>query len=285
MFLLLVVLPIVTPRIGNALTTTSLENWWACEETSGVRYDSHGSDDLTDNNTVGYATGIVGTACDFNSANSEYLSTAGLVPYDDFTLTFWINPDNAASNPYLLGNTDGTDGLSFQTRVATFNPVAVLNSSVQTNIQPAHHAVNGSWSFVALQYDASESNLIYWADGDYVTSTEVNSDVTFIGDPSNDFYFGNRYSTGTYYDGQMDEISYWTRVLSEAEIDEIYNGGTGASYADLFGTSTATSTATSTEASTTISVLTSGDQLWVLIFILIYLVSFVGFYKLVRSFL
>ena len=42
---------------GSALKT-SLEAWWELDEDSGTRVDSHGSNDLTDNNTVTANTGI-----------------------------------------------------------------------------------------------------------------------------------------------------------------------------------------------------------------------------------
>ena len=39
----------------SALLKTNLVSWWDLEEASGARVDSHGSNDLTDNNTVGRA--------------------------------------------------------------------------------------------------------------------------------------------------------------------------------------------------------------------------------------
>ena len=52
-------------RLPSNPGTTGLVSYWALDETSGTRYDSHGSNDLTDNNTVGYTTGVQGNAADF----------------------------------------------------------------------------------------------------------------------------------------------------------------------------------------------------------------------------
>jgi hypothetical protein len=47
---------------------------WSLGEASGTRADDVGSNDLTDNNTVGQTTGVVGNAALFVAANSEFLS-------------------------------------------------------------------------------------------------------------------------------------------------------------------------------------------------------------------
>ena len=59
---------------NNISLPTSLVSYYELEETSGERADSHGSDTLTDNNTVTSGTGIQGDAAVFVSTNSEYLS-------------------------------------------------------------------------------------------------------------------------------------------------------------------------------------------------------------------
>ena len=51
--------------------TDNLIAFWQLEEASGVRYDSEGSNNLTDNNTVTSATGVVGDAAQFTRSNSE----------------------------------------------------------------------------------------------------------------------------------------------------------------------------------------------------------------------
>jgi len=71
---------------------------WSCDEASGVRYDSNttNSNDLTDNNTVLAATGLLSNACDFESSSSEYLSITdvaqiGLDFSTAFTIAYWVN--------------------------------------------------------------------------------------------------------------------------------------------------------------------------------------------------
>lgn len=56
---------------------TGLVSFWKCNEASGTRYDIHGDNNLSDNNSVTQeATGILKEACDFEKTNNEHLSIA-----------------------------------------------------------------------------------------------------------------------------------------------------------------------------------------------------------------
>jgi hypothetical protein len=54
--------------------TDNLIAFWGLEEASGTRNDAHGSNHLIDNNTVGSATGRVGTCANFDRFTDEHLS-------------------------------------------------------------------------------------------------------------------------------------------------------------------------------------------------------------------
>jgi hypothetical protein len=55
--------------------TTNLIAWWSMDETSGTRFDSHGTNALSDNGNVGTTTGVVGNAASFDGLD-DYLSIA-----------------------------------------------------------------------------------------------------------------------------------------------------------------------------------------------------------------
>lgn len=68
---------------------------WHMGEASGVRFDSKGNNDLTDNNTVLQNTGQVGYAADFEDGNDEYLNVAdspalSINDTTDLTITLWV---------------------------------------------------------------------------------------------------------------------------------------------------------------------------------------------------
>ena len=83
--------------------TTNLEAWWKLDEESGTRDDAHGSNDLSDNNTVGFTAGKYSNAASFILANSEYLSIGdnnSLSTGDiDFTLGCWVEIASKPGTP------------------------------------------------------------------------------------------------------------------------------------------------------------------------------------------
>ena len=90
----------------------NLVSWWSLDETSGDRVDSHGSNDLTDTNTVLYAAGKQSNAADFETSNSESLlksDTADLSFTSDFSWAGWINLESLTVNQVIIGkwNTTG----------------------------------------------------------------------------------------------------------------------------------------------------------------------------------
>lgn len=87
---------------------------WNLNESSGTRVDSVGSNDLTDNNTVGVDTGKFGNAAYFDILNSEYLSindNAALSMGDvDFMLRAWIKLESTASSGVVIGKWNYSSG-------------------------------------------------------------------------------------------------------------------------------------------------------------------------------
>ncbi|MDA2917638.1 hypothetical protein MYX64_12505, partial [Nitrospinae bacterium AH_259_B05_G02_I21] len=86
---------------------TDLKAHWKLNEASGTRSDSHGSNDLTDNNTVGQAAGKIGNAADFIRVNSEYLSIADNADVSagdvDITWALWVWLDDNTNSHSLIG--------------------------------------------------------------------------------------------------------------------------------------------------------------------------------------
>jgi hypothetical protein len=86
------------------ITDYSPISHWSLDETSGVRYDSSTtSNDLSDNNTVLYATGKLDNAGDFELSNSEWLSITdasqtSLEPSTAFSVSGWYKFESILPN-------------------------------------------------------------------------------------------------------------------------------------------------------------------------------------------
>ncbi len=221
--------------------TDSLISYWMMDEASGTRIDSHGSNDLTDNNTVGSATGKINSAADFEASSSEKLTLADNADVsfgdEDFTLAFWINRESELNVP-IIGKWDwGVD---------TQNDYMVwMNSGefqwIVRNTLGGTVAVNSTiggiptatWFFVVVWHD-SANNQIGISVNAGTPQTAANSDG--VTDGTHDFEIGG--SNSTYYDGLIDEVGLWGRLLTSDERTELYNSGNGLAYS-AFSPSTA----------------------------------------------
>lgn len=234
--------------------TTGLVSWWALDETSGNRADAHGSNTLTDNNTVGYVAGKKSNAAYFILANSEYLSvadTSSLEPGSgSFTLCSWIvlNTKTAqqaigdkwttTSNQreYMLDYDVAND--SFRIQVSADGTGATVLNSTLTPI------TTSTWYFVCSELD-NTNDLMKISVNAGTANTVAFTTNAFAGTSA--FYLG-RHAGGTshYLDAALDEVVYYSRALSADEISWLYNSGTGRTYSEVSATATPTSTSTAT---------------------------------------
>lgn len=216
---------------------TSLVSWWNLDEQSGVRYDSHGSNDLTDNNTVGSvinAGGAMdGAAASFVAANSEDLRITGspLAADDTYTLSMWVNPtaDAAAyrgvwnagrcyTGIQLQRKTDGTCYYVF----ATYD--GVWRYADGTGYIPDA----GGWTHLLLTVEPGVAFTSY-VNNVLLEQQPLGTPVAL---PSTyDFHIGRSEVAGNYMQGGIDEVAIWDRVLTADERAELYNLGRGKYYA------------------------------------------------------
>lgn len=208
---------------------TDLVSHWKLNEASGTRADSHGSNDLTDNNTVTSATGKIGDAGDFEADNTEYLTRAdnsslSLGADVDFTIAAWVNPETVVGG-VVDKRTNNTTGIEYS---LAFNGglarLSIGNGSTNTFVEGGSFSA-GTWYFL-VAWHSSADNKIYiqidngtpveaaWTGGTQDTTAELR-----IGRAANN-----------YFDGLIDSVSFWKRVLTSDERTSLYNSGNGLDY-------------------------------------------------------
>jgi hypothetical protein len=226
---------------------SGLVAWWTLNETSGARADSSGGGHtLTDNNTVGYTTGLHGNAAQSVAGNTEDLSSTsndlnitgdwwmgGAVRFDTSSTTYGV-AGNVSSAPtpehFLLYETS-----SYRWNVYKSGGVAVANSGTAATL--------GAWDIVQVWYVSSTQTINIQIDGGSPVSTSLGAAPNANAET---FYLLRGYYSNKGM--SMDEWFIYTgRVPSTAERAWIYNSGAGRSYADLTApTATPTSAATAT---------------------------------------
>lgn len=232
----------VGSSVAASTLLTSLVSWWSLDEASGSRADSHGSNTLTDNNTVTQATGKVSNAGQFTYANSEWLSKATPTGVNggntDWTIQAWVYADSfsggsdkfpgivilggagllgAGDNDYLLVHDNGDTFEFFSSNGSSFSLVSATNFGA---------ASTATWYHIIAWHDSAVGSLnIKINDGTTDTNSSINT-------PSHQASADNlqigRYDV--HWDGRIDEVAFWSRVLTASEITELYNSGSGIAY-------------------------------------------------------
>jgi len=217
---------------GTNPGTTNLVAWWSLDETSGTRVDSHGSNDLTDNNTVGFAAGVQGNAADFESTNTEYLDITSPVAAlrggnKDFTIGGWIKLESRNTWCHVLSVYTSGEREYFVTDDGTYLHAYLGDGSLLWVADAASASLStATWYFWVVWHDTSGPSWNIQTDDGSVTS-----DTTFGGTPGTGTS-ALRMGTSN-FDGLQDECFYYERVLTADERTWLYNGGSGRAYSDL----------------------------------------------------
>ncbi len=223
---------------NHATLPTNLISYWELEEASGTRVDAHGSNDLTDNNTVTQTTGKVGNCASFDDANSEYFSSsfdaATEIGTGDFSVSLWFKVANADKRRTMFCFDNGA-------WTTYFNIPAGRNSDgndIRVNFDDG--ATGGSYTSDADHQDNAWHHLAFTRDSTvaklYIDGTLVDTDTNAHNDMSvpADLHIGrfNGAAAVDYMDGELDQIGLWDKVLSSTEVTDLYNSGDGLVYDD-----------------------------------------------------
>ena len=243
--------PVGTVNAGDGGNLkTDLIAWWDLDEESGIRYDDHSTNNLTDNNTVLYDTGVVGNAALYDAGNSEYLSIADNAALSagssDYTIAAWAWFDDFLSYQMVAAKWEYDPAVA-EWRIYYNNLSSKLefwwrqDASTQHKIDWQGTIYTDTWYFIVAWRNAvSETTNITVDDGTIRTKTSVTAGQ----DTDTPFQLGR--SGSSYYSGREDSVAIWKRVLTEAERTWLYNSGNGRQYSDIPSGATDTPTPTYT---------------------------------------
>lgn len=222
----------------SIVSTTGLVSFWKLDEASGSRADSHGSNTLTDNNTVGQGAGeVFANAADFERGNSEYLSItdasqSGLDITGDMTICAWVNAESFPAGQYPTiaikwKNTTNQRAYALYRSVPDgewwFDVSGNGATSQRTTVKKSHSASTSTWYFISAYHDSNDDEIGISVNGGSVTTA---SHTHGIHDSSEPFYIGiGDYSGDLIYpwDGLMGPAMLFNRRLSNAESTALAN--------------------------------------------------------------
>ncbi len=203
---------------GLPIQNEGIISYYKMDESSGNAIDAIGSNDLTDNNTVGTATGQVGTGRDFEDTNTEGFSITdasqtGLDLIDDFTIMLWQNPETVANQKAHVAKHSGADGYIFRFNNATVTMGLVINGVGSVNASTA--VSTGTFIHSAVTHDGA--TVQHYLD----SVTDGSGTIVTPNDNVADFRVGENDP----FDGIMDELLIAARWFREEEIKTAYIKG------------------------------------------------------------
>jgi hypothetical protein len=234
------------------VTPSGLANWWPAGTNAN---DIIGGFNGTLVNGATFAPGKVGQAFSFNgvAAYIDFGNSVGNFNISDFTVEFWMK--TTATNPeFILGKRAICGYDSFWDILVEQGGVLAVElyedyTGVNNNVITGQHAVNnGAFHHVALVRQSDTARL--YLDGGLEGTSTAFITVTLFNSASTTA--GVTPCTGTsgsqYYQGLLDELTFFNRALSQAEIQAIYNAGSSGkcltpAYITSFGKSGNSATA------------------------------------------
>jgi hypothetical protein len=160
-------------------------------------------------------TGKLGMAYHFDASSQQALTVADSTDFrGDFTITAWMYADSTGSNMAIMSKPQGTGtGNSWQLELRDTNKLSFSGGSTHYLETPTNVAA-GAWRHVAGTWDGTTKRL-------YIDGVLVNSVDSSISYDTHLVYLGadqNNGSTVLYWDGALDDLRIYNRVLSAAEI-------------------------------------------------------------------
>lgn len=218
---------------ASSTLNDSLIAYWKMDEASGTREDAFAANDLTDNNTVTSATGKIGDAGDFEKDTTEYLNKTGTWAQltGDFTVSAWVNCETLEIVNIGQGVMRCLNGEAIGDWMVTIDSgqVNLLHWSASGSDADGKMIVTESTITTATWFHIvgrlSGGTYTIWING---VSKAFTTAATSTGWGNVGFEMGRAFTSASYhFDGLIDEAAIWSRGLSDLEIAELYNTGSG----------------------------------------------------------
>ncbi|SPE54477.1 Glycoside hydrolase family 25 [Verrucomicrobia bacterium] len=211
------VLSQLTNAPGCMLAPSNLADWYPAE---GNPFDYFGTYNGAPQNGFSYVTGKQGLAFHFDGSTAYLYTGAPSLP-PPWTACFWVNRQNAPGSAAALCG-DGVNELKLEqykgTRQVGFT-ILGSNDWVFNYSAPV-----GIWTHLA--FVGTPTGTTIYANGVFVGTTNISL-------PLPRAYIGAGYVPSRVIDymlGGLDETMFFNRALSAAEIDSLYQAGSGGLY-------------------------------------------------------
>ena len=212
-------------------------------ENASQSTSSSGSGANATNGNSGFSavTGLIGQG--YSQSSGIYRIGTAPVLGTEWSFNFWTNPQAASGNDYYLQMTadtsprnsvfymynHNTDGLNIGVHDSTGTKVSISTDDSEMYVD----MTEGSWNMITMTWNNTDKKLrsykngVLYETGKAFTYTNAGN----MGTSNKVWAIGNYDNqTGSTYASRanaLDEWSFWSGTLSQADITELYNGGSG----------------------------------------------------------
>jgi hypothetical protein len=209
---------------------------------------NHGTP-VDNNNSIQFAPAVLGEGV-LLDGNDDFIQVSPSISLNNLptmTIAAWIWPSSA---DYPSGQSrggiarkadavyeDATQGWEFGVGAQTLNLYFLANLSGPNMLTSVAGLVANSWNHVAVSWDGTGdpySGVRFYINGIHIPTTYglVGSGSRTDDSPYplklGDFTDGDTYGYDERFEGQMDQLSIWNRILTDPEVQNIFSTGTPA---------------------------------------------------------
>lgn len=214
---------------------TDLISLWKLDETSGTRVDSIGDNDLTDNSTVGSATGLINSAASFTSEleslsidDNASINVSGNI---NWSYSVWVKLANKTFSYGILNKGTPSTGewhLEYLSSSDRFRFGVRGSAKTTVSANELGSPVAGVWYHILVWHDADNDEIGIQVNNG---TSDVSSHSSGVKIGTDTFHIGR--NPGVFNPplsgGLIDEVKFWKKILTTQEKSDLYNSGSGIS--------------------------------------------------------
>lgn len=191
---------------------------WAVSTSSGTvkdisSYELDGSSVNKDPGDEGYYLSLDGT-----DQYVEIDNAGHLVMTDELTISVWVHPETTAGKDPIVMK-EGEYELFLQNG-------GIRGRIGNTNFDSDHTIGSSVWTHIALIYDGDDEEVVIYVNGNALDELDAPDIIDDADTTLNNLWIGGEESDpANKFEGFIDDIIIYNKVLTENQIEDIFNGG------------------------------------------------------------
>ncbi len=220
----------------HAVWTSSLNvglvSYWKLDATAGSVFDEINNNNGTNNGATRGQPGIINKSFNFDGGSEyiQYSDDPTLNISDEISISIWINLTSTGSQMRVVDRQDGGNSGYSLLIGASGDPEFFIGDGVDfQGVSDANNLQTNIWSHVVAIWNGTHVKV-------YINGSQSGSSVlqSAPAEHSTSMRIATRSnSLGEFFPGNLDEIGIWNRTLTDAEITQLYNNGSGITHIDI----------------------------------------------------